>query len=644
MTHALSLLSRASVKQALSACLVVILASGWPAQSRAEQAQPKTSGGKSACQESGGPNIGNILGGVAGGLLGSQMGKGDGKTAATLGGALFGGLVGGEAQKQLQKPDCKTSDKTKQKPKPKTQEAAKPAPAKPETAKTASDIAGVPAVTPAPAAASQDQAAATLQSQYAAAKALYDTHPVYRQRIDRTMAEALGNYDAALERDTQMETQFRESGLLTPYDARIGEIRTWVASNRSDISSMHMELADKLRELNGLKRQQANDWSRQAAQAKSGTTQAANPVKPEANGQTTASQTPESPISASTVAQIGTGFSPDDTDELLKKKRRFFYDLVKAGTEVFDLTDPAYLKEVEKLQADYPEFRTDIQKMVADTGYYQDLVDDFYADNKARLMTDDEYKKGLISAKDVMLNNFDQYEGEIAKNDLKFKSKNFTTKYDAPINALRDKIAKERGTRVEYFTLIMDIAKYTNLVNWRIDEWNAHLVETGYSANSAPLPTSDQDVIRMVDNVLIADSKSWVMHRYDQHSVKNVKITKSDANGHPAVIHADFSYNQGERGWVDLHYKGTKLSCVTFFDFPGTCRALGNSPGAAIATGIILEMMDGGGSSGSSGGGFCDQNPGARQCGGGSYEPGYVRSAPPVAPIDPFYGSNHTPW
>ena len=430
--------------------------------------------------------------------------------------------------------------------------------------------------------------AADMQAQYAAAKAIYDNNAIYRQRIDKSMAESLSVYDAGLDRDTQMETQIKDSGIATQFDARISEIRSWIAANRNDIAAKHVELTDKLRELSGLKRQQTNEWNRQAASS------AKLPNTPIQNADISATSSTSTPPLVK-VAQISARFAIDDSDSLIDRKRKFLFKIIKAGSDTFDESDPAYQTILLKLQGDYPEFQDEIYKVLTEPNYKQGFEDDLFADSKARFLTDGDYRNSQTKSIQLALAEFDiNAEGD-ADDEKIFKATNFTTRYDAPINAIKSKISQERKDVSNYLITGFDILKYTNLRDWRVAEWNKRVPEQNASSEASSATIAPQDVTKMVDTVLIEDSHSWIMHHYDQHSAKNVKVTKADAAGKPAIVRADFTYNQGERGWVELHYKGAKLSCLKFFDFPETCRAVGKSPGGDIATSVIWDMFGPGG-------------------------------------------------
>lgn len=609
-------------------------------------------GGKSGCATQADQTLGQVLGGIAGGLAGNHIGKGDGNVAATISGVLLGGMAGGEVQKQMQKPDCKTNEKAKSIPKPKTQpktqEATKPAAPAPSPSGAAPIATGAAATgamatdaiadSPNSAATAQDQLNSTLQSQYAAAKAMYLNNANYRKRIDRSMTESLGRYDATLDRDAMMEKQFRDSGITTQQDLRISELRQWISLSRNDIASHHVELTDKLRELESLKRQQANEWNRLAAQ----TTKPAQDTLQ--NADATISN-PNLPKQAPKVAQISAKFEMDDSEQLEQRKRNFMFQVVKAASDAFDENEKTYQDTLLRLQSDYPEFQDEIYKVLSDPNYRHGFAEDLFADSKARFLTDNDYRNSQTKSIQLALSEFDINAAGDTKNEQLFKAANFATRYDEPIRAIKNKINQERADFSNYLILGFDILKYTNLREWRIAEWNKRVPEQGTFSGAADVSLATQDIAKIVDTVITEDSKTWIMHRYDQHSAKNVKITKADAAGQPAVVRADFTYNQGERGWVELHYKGAKLSCLKFFDFPDRCRALGNSPSVDILSGLIMDMALDTGSSGSGGGGdFCIENPGAKQCGGGGYQPGYSPPAPSPPPISSFYGSNHTPW
>lgn len=105
-----------------------------------------------------------------------------------------------------------------------------------------------------------------------------------------------------------------------------------------------------------------------------------------------------------------------------------------------------------------------------------------------------------------------------------------------------------------------------------------------------------------IDDLVAADSTSWVIHRFRRGSVHGEQIESTDPSGRPTSVRAHFNYQSGSSGWVRVRLAGGNLSCIEFWDFAGDCRALGASPSHALAAAAVVvgtvavaaAMTDGG--------------------------------------------------
>jgi len=98
-----------------------------------------------------------------------------------------------------------------------------------------------------------------------------------------------------------------------------------------------------------------------------------------------------------------------------------------------------------------------------------------------------------------------------------------------------------------------------------------------------PAPPSEESLkyARLLDHLVAQDSRSWAVNRYDQGSMKDATVEQS-ANGKPSRIKAYYTYNNGQRGWVEAEMVNGRLSCLTYWDFPNNCRKLGQGMGKQL--------------------------------------------------------------
>ena len=103
-----------------------------------------------------------------------------------------------------------------------------------------------------------------------------------------------------------------------------------------------------------------------------------------------------------------------------------------------------------------------------------------------------------------------------------------------------------------------------------------------------------QNYQKLVDDLITAESRAWMMNRYEQGSVR-VSTVQRDPTGEPREIDAGYSFQMmGSRaaGKVRVTFENGMPGCLYFSDFPTTCRA--PSPGVVSAY-KRNQYADGGG-------------------------------------------------
>jgi len=81
------------------------------------------------------------------------------------------------------------------------------------------------------------------------------------------------------------------------------------------------------------------------------------------------------------------------------------------------------------------------------------------------------------------------------------------------------------------------------------------------------------DLPRLLDAIIMDDSRHWLFNSYDRGSVRNVRVTQSTDGYH--LVHADYSYNRGRPGWVRAQVVGERVRCLEYHDYQGRCRPIG---------------------------------------------------------------------
>lgn len=87
-------------------------------------------------------------------------------------------------------------------------------------------------------------------------------------------------------------------------------------------------------------------------------------------------------------------------------------------------------------------------------------------------------------------------------------------------------------------------------------------------------PAKDANFARLLDDLVAANARGWMMNRYQSGSISD-PIVQRDPLGHPVRITAQYSYAgmQGtQRGRVTVSFKAGSPDCLYFSDNPDTCR------------------------------------------------------------------------
>jgi hypothetical protein len=127
-------------------------------------------------------------------------------------------------------------------------------------------------------------------------------------------------------------------------------------------------------------------------------------------------------------------------------------------------------------------------------------------------------------------------------------------------------------------------------------------------APQAPAAAPTDPLTKSVDDVLIADSRGWVMNKYVLHSARNARVLSHSEDNSNAVIYGEYTLNQRQTGWLKIKYVNNQVSCLEFFDFPGNCRAMGHSPGQVLAGAAIAGVIAAAADSGNASSGSSDQS------------------------------------
>ncbi len=103
----------------------------------------------------------------------------------------------------------------------------------------------------------------------------------------------------------------------------------------------------------------------------------------------------------------------------------------------------------------------------------------------------------------------------------------------------------------------------------------AGAVDAGPAATAkAGEPGKDTDFVRLLDDLVAANARGWMVNRYQRGSISD-PIVSHDPLGQPVRVMAGYSYGgmQGtQRGRVTVSFKDGSPDCLFFSDAPDTCR------------------------------------------------------------------------
>jgi len=92
---------------------------------------------------------------------------------------------------------------------------------------------------------------------------------------------------------------------------------------------------------------------------------------------------------------------------------------------------------------------------------------------------------------------------------------------------------------------------------------------------------------KKIDKMIGRDSQRWLFNRYDYGSVRNARRRATSDDGHTIIVAADYTYNNGIDGYVNIVVTDGEVTCIEYWDKPGACasympaelNALRSSPG-----------------------------------------------------------------
>jgi hypothetical protein len=101
------------------------------------------------------------------------------------------------------------------------------------------------------------------------------------------------------------------------------------------------------------------------------------------------------------------------------------------------------------------------------------------------------------------------------------------------------------------------------------------IASTGPARPAPGTPFKDADYAKLLDDLIVEQSKAWMMNRYFRGSLSGVTVAARNADGRPLEIVAQYTVESVKgktNGNVRLRFSDGLPQCMYFSDFPTTCR------------------------------------------------------------------------
>jgi len=106
---------------------------------------------------------------------------------------------------------------------------------------------------------------------------------------------------------------------------------------------------------------------------------------------------------------------------------------------------------------------------------------------------------------------------------------------------------------------------------------------------SPEMLSKNQNFTKLMEDLVLDQSKTWIMNRLVNGSVSNVVVSSRDAEGRPAKVTGSYLFNGQRRGSVTISFSSGLPECMYFFDFPSTCRTPNRRVVEAYANGAYRQ-------------------------------------------------------
>jgi len=101
--------------------------------------------------------------------------------------------------------------------------------------------------------------------------------------------------------------------------------------------------------------------------------------------------------------------------------------------------------------------------------------------------------------------------------------------------------------------------------------------------------SKSQNLTKLLQDLILEQSKTWLMNRFVSGSVSNTAVLSRDADGRPSKVTGSYLYNGQNRGSVTVSFSNGLPGCMYFLDLPSTCRTPSRRVVEAYANGAYQQ-------------------------------------------------------
>jgi hypothetical protein len=106
----------------------------------------------------------------------------------------------------------------------------------------------------------------------------------------------------------------------------------------------------------------------------------------------------------------------------------------------------------------------------------------------------------------------------------------------------------------------------------RLADPGGNSLVTGKPSLPSEAALRNQDYRQLLEDLVAADSKNWVMNKYVSESMSQIVPQNRDSNGRPTTVEGTYFFNRNSSGTVRVLFEDGIPRCLFFWDNSSSCR------------------------------------------------------------------------